>query len=136
MADRYFLSKLLELLIVREIASSSSSPSSPSSSPFHSSGVTLNCLNPGFCHSQLGREAGLKLKLMAFFLARSTVVGARTLVAAAQAGPESHGKYMSEGVVVEPSAWVRSEEGGRIGRKVWGEVRGKLEGEGVEFEVR
>ena len=70
---------------------------------------------------------------MGLFLARSAEVGSRTIVAAAEKGPESHGRYMSESEVVEPSEWVRSEEGRRVQERVWGELVRKLEGivEGV-----
>ncbi|KAL8950430.1 MAG: hypothetical protein Q9222_003524, partial [Ikaeria aurantiellina] len=45
MADRYFVSKLLQLLLARAMAA-------------HTSTITINALNPGFCHSELAREAG------------------------------------------------------------------------------
>ncbi len=44
--------------------------------------------------------SGIKMaifKLARFFLARTTEVGARTLVASAAAGKESHGWYMDDG---------------------------------------
>ncbi|KAI4170654.1 MAG: hypothetical protein LQ348_007075, partial [Seirophora lacunosa] len=138
MADRYFVSKLLEIFIVREMAARSTSSSSPYP-------ITINCLNPGFCRSELGREAGWTLYLWGLVLARSPEVGSRTIVAAAEAGVKAgaarvkagaaraHGAYMSEGVVAEPSELVRSEEGARVQRKVWAELVEKLEGitEGV-----
>lgn len=117
MADRYYVSKLLEIFGVREIASLTGS----------SYPVTINCLNPGFCHSELAREAGWNLYIMGLLLARSTEVGSRTIVAAAEAGPESHGKYLSESLVAEPSEFVRSEEGTRVQKKVWAELTAKLE---------
>lgn len=89
--------------------------------------VTVNTLNPGFCHSELAREAGWYLYIMALLLARSTEVGSRTIVAAAAAGPETHGKYMSESLVVEPSEFVRSKEGLQVQKKVWVELMAKLE---------
>lgn len=117
MLDRYFVSKLLKLFCVRELASRAG-PSSP---------VIINCLNPGFCHSQLGREAGWYSYIMGLLLARSTQVGSRTIVAAAAAGPETHGKYMSDGFLEEPSEFVRSEEGIRLQKKLWAELTARLE---------
>lgn len=110
--ERYQVSKLLEVLVVRQIA------------PRIGGGVVLNMLNPGLCHSELSRDGGLGLAVMKFFLARSTEVGSRTLVAAGLAGEESHGKYMSDGVVTDQSlsAFVRSDEGDRAGKKVWKEL--------------
>lgn len=112
LGERYSTSKLLEVLVIRQIA------------PRVKGGVTLNMLNPGLCHSELSRDAGLGLAVMKFFLARSTEVGSRTLVAAGLAGEESHGKYMSDAVVAEHdlSAFVRSDEGDRAGKKVWKEL--------------
>ncbi|KIW31656.1 uncharacterized protein PV07_03268 [Cladophialophora immunda] len=118
MKERYQTSKLLEVLTVRQIAPK-----------LVGSGVILNCLNPGLCHSELAREGSFVLEVLKFFLARSTEVGSRTLVAAAEAGMESHGKYMSDAKVNEGqlSAFVRSEDGGAAGKKVWVELSDILE---------
>jgi NAD(P)-dependent dehydrogenase (short-subunit alcohol dehydrogenase family) len=117
MLERYFVSKLLQVFIVREMASRTG-PSYP---------VVINCLNPGFCHSELAREAGWYLYIMGLLLARSTEVGSRTILAAAEAGPETHGKYMSESLVIDPSEFVMSEEGARVQKQVWTELVAKLE---------
>lgn len=120
MRTRYAASKLLEVFAVRELAPR-----------LADSGVILNMVNPGMCHSQLTRDdAGWTVWLVKKALARSTEVGARTLVAAAAAGPESHGMYMSDGEVAERglSRFVRTEEGEKVQRKVWGELCEILEG--------
>lgn len=117
-AERYPASKLLEVLVVRQIAPR-----------LAGSGVVLNVLNPGLCHSELSREAGLGLEIMKFFLARSSEVGSRTLVAAATAGKESHGKYMTDGLVADKalSPFVQSEDGTAAAKKVWKELSEILE---------
>ena len=118
MGERYPLSKLLEILIGREIAAQHPQPYP----------VILNLVNPGFCHSSLMREMhliGLVFKFI--FGARTTEQGSRTYLAATSMGPESHGKYLSNARLEEPSAFVRSEEGKEAGRRVWEELRGKLE---------
>ncbi|PPJ54312.1 hypothetical protein CBER1_06132 [Cercospora berteroae] len=117
MGERYFVSKLLQVLATREMAARVG----------NSYPVVINCLNPGFCHSELAREAGWYLYLMALLFARSTEMGSRTIVAAAAAGPESHGKYMSEGNITEPGEMVRSREGTMLQRKLWAELTAKLE---------
>ncbi|RCI17268.1 hypothetical protein L249_3150 [Ophiocordyceps polyrhachis-furcata BCC 54312] len=117
MTTRYALSKLFQILVVREMAARTGA----------SFPVTINCVNPGFCHSQLGREAGWYLYIMGLFLARSTEVGSRTVVAGAAAGPETHGKYMSESVVTEPGEFVTSRKGAEAQAKVWSELTAKLE---------
>jgi NAD(P)-dependent dehydrogenase (short-subunit alcohol dehydrogenase family) len=118
MKERYPTSKLLEVLVIRKIAPM-----------LQGKGVTLNMLNPGLCHSELGREAGLFLTVLKFFLARTTEVGSRTLVASACAGPESHGKYMHDGKVNEGelSPFVTSAEGDKAADKVWNELKVILE---------
>lgn len=116
--NRYPTSKLLEVLAIRQIAPK-----------LNGSGVILNYLNPGLCHSELGREAPFFLTIMKFFLARTTEVGSRTLVASAAAGPESHGKYMTDAKVDDEalSPFVRSEDGAKASHKVWKELSEILE---------
>jgi NAD(P)-dependent dehydrogenase (short-subunit alcohol dehydrogenase family) len=118
MGERYPLSKLLEVLLVQELAGR-----------VRGSEVIINMVNPGLCHSQLGRESGLKFQLMKLVLARSTEVGARTLVAGATAGLESHGAYMTDGHVENTmlSPFVRSDEGRQAREKLWGELSSILE---------
>jgi len=58
--------------------------------------VTLNLLNPGLCHSELSRNSPFILEVLKFFLARTTEVGSRTLVAAACERHETHGEYMDD----------------------------------------
>ncbi|RMZ82606.1 hypothetical protein DV738_g1677, partial [Chaetothyriales sp. CBS 135597] len=84
---------------------------------------------PGLCHSALGRESGWAFATVKFLMARTTEVGSRTLVAAAAAGRESHGKYMRDSVVDdgELSAFVRSPEGDKAAEQVWTELSAILE---------
>lgn len=111
--ERYPTSKLLEVLVVRHIAPM-----------LDGSGVILNMLTPGLCHSELARDGGAFLAVMKFLLARSTEVGSRTLVAAAVAGEESHGRYMVDAEVKDGdlSDFVKSGEGEVAAEKVWGEL--------------
>lgn len=60
-------------------------------------------------------------------MARSTEVGSRTIVHSAAAGVESHGQYMSECRVKEPSTFVRSDEGAKTQERVHEELMGILE---------
>lgn len=118
MDQRYMTSKLLEVLAIRQFAPK-----------LANTDVVLNMLNPGLCHSSLGREAGWFLYLLKLALARTTEVGSRTLVAAAVAGEESNGKYMHDGHVAEGelSPFVRSAEGDAVGKRVWSELKAILE---------
>ncbi|KAJ6088629.1 Short-chain dehydrogenase/reductase family protein [Penicillium sp. IBT 16267x] len=118
MASRYPLSKLLEVLVVQELAGK-----------VRGSEVIINMVNPGLCHSQLGREAGWGLWLLKQALARTTEVGSRSLVTGILTGLESHGAYISDGVVENTSLseFVRSAEGAKAREKVWSEVTTILE---------
>jgi len=99
--DRYTVTKLLEIMAVREIGALLGNEKSEHSC------VIVNCLTPGVCKSEFNREAeapdsarlmkwGTKLVVCT---ARSTEVGARTLVAGLEAGEESRGAYMEDSCV-------------------------------------
>lgn len=94
--------------------------------------VTLNTLTPGFCHSELTRNAVFPLSLVIWIgktlLARTTEVGSRTLVAAAAAEDDTHGQYMVDCKSIEPSKFVRSEDGQKAQKKVYAELLEILEG--------
>lgn len=115
---RYPASKLLQVFLTCELASR-----------LEGSGVVVNMLQPGMCHSQLTREDGWMTAILKLFLARSTEVGSRTLAAASSAGPESHGAYMRDGVVDNDglSSFVRSEDGEAAQKKLWKELSEILE---------
>lgn len=68
------------------------------------------------------------MTLMKLFLARTTEAGSRTLVASVIAGEESHGQYMSDCEVAEPSEFVRSAEGEKVQAEVHKELMAILEG--------
>jgi NAD(P)-dependent dehydrogenase (short-subunit alcohol dehydrogenase family) len=123
-ADRYNTSKLLEIMAVRELAQAITN----SGKPF----VIINTVNPGYCISELQRNAPpilyFFLQLGALLLARTTEIGSRTLFAGAVAGEESHGMYMSECKVKQPSAFVSSEDGAKSQKKVYEQLLNILEG--------
>jgi NAD(P)-dependent dehydrogenase (short-subunit alcohol dehydrogenase family) len=118
MGERYQVTKLLEVLAVRGMCDERSSTAIP---------VTINYVNPGLCHSELGRDMGLMFTLFKLVVARSTELGSRTLVDAAMKGPESHGMYCSDCRVALPSEFVLSEKGWEVQQRVWTELKEKLE---------
>lgn len=118
MGERYQVTKLLEVLAVRAMADARGSTSIP---------VTINCVNPGLCHSELGRDLGFFFSLMKMVLARSTEKGSRTLVDAGTKGPESHGCYLSDCKIELPSDFVVSTKGWETQNRVWEELKEKLE---------
>jgi retinol dehydrogenase 12 len=119
--ERNPLSKLMEILFVQEFVKHANAQ------PI----VTL--VNPGFCHSNLVQtDSALRRGVMWVFktlLARTTEVGSRNLVAGVVAGPESHGKYMSDGVNQEHGliAWITTEDGERKQKKVYEQTMAILE---------
>lgn len=122
-SDRYNTSKLLEIFVVRELAPAISESRKPK--------IILNCLNPGLCESNLMQHASIPLSIAArvgkILIGRTTEVGSRTLFSGGTAGEESHGKYMSDCKVGEPSAFVRSVEGREAQERVWKELSVILE---------
>lgn len=131
MSDRYQMSKLCEVFIVRQMAAQrpTRSSSSAAADPANDYPVTINMLNPGFCHSELTREVGAfhPLQLMKLLIARTTDVGSRTLVHAATCGPETHGQYMSDCEIEPPSKLVRSHEGELLQPMIYKELCLNLE---------
>ncbi|KAL9122635.1 MAG: hypothetical protein Q9187_000802 [Circinaria calcarea] len=115
---RYEVSKLLEVFYARELAARMTGNEKPN--------IIVNLVNPGFCYSGLIKNASLGIKVFRFFVARSTEEGSRTLVAAAGAGPESHGQYMTISQVAPPAPFVLSEEGAKTQQRVWTELSEKL----------
>ena len=91
---RYNVSKLMEVFLVRELASRTTG-SKPD--------VAINMLNPGLCHSELVRDqsmiANLIIRGIKAILARSGEEGGSTLVHSASVGMESHGKFMTNGAI-------------------------------------
>jgi retinol dehydrogenase 12 len=123
MADRYGDSKLLQILVARELALELDRSGGPH--------VIVNTLSPGLCRSQLFRHAPWPVSwfmpISLYLLGRTLEMGSRTLVAAASAGEETHGKYMVDCKVHAESSFVRSEEGRAVQKKVFEELLGILE---------
>ncbi|KAK2042737.1 short chain dehydrogenase [Colletotrichum somersetense] len=115
----YLLSKLFEVLGVRKFAEMHPASEYP---------VTVNNVNPGFCHSELARDIDTwRMWLMKLTLARTTEYGSRNLVYAGSVGVESHGHYISDCAVAKPSPFVRSKEGKEAQDRIWNELVQKLE---------
>jgi len=117
MAYRYNHSKLLNLLFARALASRL-----PPSCP-----IIVNCIDPGFCVSQLRRDyrfpAAQLDQLLNLILAHSSEEGSRQLVWGAVGGQgreeELKGAYISDSDVREPSDYVIGEEGKIVQDRAW-----------------
>jgi NAD(P)-dependent dehydrogenase (short-subunit alcohol dehydrogenase family) len=115
MEERYNTSKLLQILLFREMVLKAADDS-----------VVINMVNPRFCRSNIAREhdLGIIFAIVQKLLARTTEVGGRTLVAGATGGDESHGAYMMDAKVHNGalSVFIRSGEGKKVQTKLWQEL--------------
>jgi NAD(P)-dependent dehydrogenase (short-subunit alcohol dehydrogenase family) len=89
-ADRYVLSKMLEHMAARELATLL---------PISQSGVIVNVVDPGLCKTSLTRDLSffqrIKAALAKAAIGRTPEMGSRTLLHGIAAGEESHGKYLT-----------------------------------------
>ncbi|TDZ15188.1 Short chain dehydrogenase atnD [Colletotrichum orbiculare MAFF 240422] len=124
MHDRYNVSKLIEVLLVRELADRVTSSKMPGN-------VVVSILNPGIADTEMARNVGWfhgkVLKVVFGIVGRTPEAASRTIVLAAGGGQETHGKYLDDGKVGEPSAFVLSSDGNRVQKQLWDELLEKLE---------
>lgn len=118
MAMRYPLSKLIEHLCFLELAART-----------RDTPVTINVVNPGWCLTELSRYRGEPFiqKVMALIFRRTSEAGGKTLVHAVTAGPDTHGKYLSECQVKPMSVYVRSAAGVEAQKRLYSELVKRLE---------
>jgi retinol dehydrogenase 12 len=144
--DRYPVTKLLEIMIVREMVrrlnqikgdglthqngSENRSQKQDCDSDSENS-VVITLVNPGFCISEFTRDlSGFEFyahRTMSFLIGRKTEVGSRNLVLGVAAGKDSHGQYMSDGANQELGWWLKSVEGEDVQRAVFEEVMERLD---------
>ncbi|KAH8649299.1 short-chain dehydrogenase/reductase, partial [Xylariales sp. PMI_506] len=122
--NRYEISKLMEVLLIRELVSHLDDAKFP---------VIITLVNPGLCNSTIGHTATgppppkpFLFKLFSF-IERTTEVGSRTLVLGACADLESHGQFMSDGKNQEVEAWIYEDVGKRAQKKVFDQTMKVLE---------
>ncbi|PFH49405.1 hypothetical protein AMATHDRAFT_147710 [Amanita thiersii Skay4041] len=118
---RYHHSKLINILFIRAL-----------NAHLKNQSITVNTVNPGYCHSDLQRNytglSGIFADLSQRIFAISTEEGSRQLVWAAlgECDQELGGAYISRSEVTEPSDFVISEEGKEVQEKLWVETLGIL----------
>ncbi|KAH6626953.1 hypothetical protein B0J18DRAFT_426109 [Chaetomium sp. MPI-SDFR-AT-0129] len=129
MNDRYATTKLLDLLLARELAArlDAAAQPNPEANP-----IIVNAVNPGLCKSNLFQDlvsfGQFVVSVGTFFVGRTIEQGSRALMAGVEGGRASHGKYVDSGVIGDPSPFVLSEKGAVVQKKVWEELMGILEG--------
>lgn len=119
--DRYFLSKGILQMMVQRMTTDMATGNKAGKD------VIVNCVAPGYCRTELFRTSATAMsKLALTLIGRDSDVGARCSVVGAvgkTGGVESHGMYMSEGVVKgSGSEWFKTEQGREIGKRIWDEV--------------
>ncbi|KAK9489384.1 hypothetical protein V1508DRAFT_61248 [Lipomyces doorenjongii] len=101
--------------------------------PVSGSGVVINLLDPGLCKTELIPNLGpvykSAVKLLRFFLARTSEEGSRNLLHAAMSGEESRGKYLSQCDIKEHwfAPFVTNWKGQNMQEKVWTQLQAGLE---------
>ncbi|KAJ6442471.1 acylase ACY 1 [Purpureocillium lavendulum] len=138
--DRYNITKLLQLMLMRKLAAASDGDdgASGNNQGQHRRRIIINALHPGLCRTQLFRRSFWPLSWavwLAFALfGRSPEMGSRTLLVAACAGSETHGRWMTDCKTQDWPLVVERDESNRVMDKVWGELAEILEG--IEPGVR
>lgn len=124
MKDRYPVSKLIQLLCVRELASEVSKSSKEGR-------IIVSTINPGYVDTAIMREASFPYSMFLFvmkhLLSRTAEQGGRTLVNGAEGGDETHGQYLDDCHVGEVSSFVKSEDGMKTQKRLWAELSTKLQ---------
>lgn len=126
MGARYPLSKLIVHLCFRELAKTEELADQGKKA---SSRVVVNLVNPGWCATELHRYNGEPVwqRIMAVIFCRTAEEGGRTLVHGVTAGPDTHGKYLSECLIKPQSAYMRSEQARKDQQAVWEQLMQRLE---------
>jgi NAD(P)-dependent dehydrogenase (short-subunit alcohol dehydrogenase family) len=101
--EAYGRSKLCNILFTRELARR-----------LHNTGVTANCLHPGFVATRFGDQSGgtiSRLIWLAKYFAISPDKGAETIVYLASSSDlaETTGQYFYKSVPTTPSSWARDD---------------------------
>lgn len=123
MAQRYCLSKLMEILLVRELVADIRLKREQDS-------VIINTVNPGFCRTTLDRGSNQSIvrNLFKLLLARTSEMGSRTeFHAAVCTSIDDQGQYLSNCQRSETSEYVKSREGKLMGRRLYKELLAKFE---------
>ncbi|KAI1739505.1 NAD(P)-binding protein [Xylaria scruposa] len=121
---RYQDSKLLQVLVHREVVKRLAKYESGVSP------ITFNLVSPGLCVSNIDNKDGkygLGMRLVHKLFFRTTEVGARTLVHATYAGPETHGGFLVDQRLAEMESWILTDMGQRAQLKAYEQTMAILE---------
>ncbi|KAI1754134.1 NAD(P)-binding protein [Xylaria castorea] len=132
---RYQDSKLLQVLVLREVVKRLAKHKSDIPP------ITFNLVSPGLCVTNIDNKDGkygLGMRLVHKVFYRTTEVGARTLVHATYAGPETHGGYLVDQRLPELESWILTDMGQRAQLKAYEQTMAILEKRkpGIASEAR
>ncbi|KAL5374117.1 hypothetical protein DPSP01_012178 [Paraphaeosphaeria sporulosa] len=122
--QRYYTSKLLNVLWTRELASKISPEE-----------VVVNTVNPGFCYSGLHRHSASFINVFLWLFAWTPEQGGSCLTDALVRQGGSHGAYVSEQRLTAPSPFVLSPEGATVQKKIWSETIALLKQEAPAIDM-
>ena len=122
---RYNVSKLVQLLIFRELAADMAQSQKAGR-------IVTSIINPGWVATNVMREAvgcifTTWIRVGGKLIGRTPEQGARTVIHAAYGDDETYGKYLSDCHVSEPNEYVRGAEGKKVGEQLWHDLKVKLE---------
>ncbi|KPI36277.1 Retinol dehydrogenase 12 [Cyphellophora attinorum] len=122
MTDRYNVSKMVEMLAVRELAEQVTRSGKEGR-------VVVSQSNPGWVATNISASEPFPwfVRALKKVMARDTEMGSRTIVNAAEGGEETHGKYLSDCAPDVINPFVTSEDGAQAQKKVWSELCQLLE---------
>lgn len=123
MSQRYPLSKLLEILLVRELMNDIRGKGEQDN-------VIINTVNPGFCLTTLDRDIkpSAVVNFLKSILARTSEMGSRTeFHAAVCTSLNDQGHYLSNCMHGETSEYVQGSSGKEVGRRLYKELLAKFE---------
>ncbi|KAK9422872.1 hypothetical protein SUNI508_04539 [Seiridium unicorne] len=124
MKNRYPFTKLIQFLLLRQLASLL---------PVAQNGIVLNFANPGLCKTGLSRHVKLwsrmQITIGKNILGRTAEQGSRNLLFGAVAGRDSHGRFTGNCAIEEDRVpdWITDEEGQRTQQRVWDDIVKELE---------
>ncbi|KAL7800178.1 hypothetical protein V8C37DRAFT_364366 [Trichoderma ceciliae] len=122
--DRYVMTKFLEHMAARELASLL---------PVSETGVIVNVVDPGLCKTGLTKNLGFFQRAKAWLakaaIGRTPEMGSRTLIHGIAADEDSHGKYLTSCEIREDHIpeWMTNESGKVVQKQIWAELLERLE---------
>ncbi|KAH6696836.1 retinol dehydrogenase [Plectosphaerella plurivora] len=133
LSDRYKLTKLLQIMIVRQLAMAMRLSSK-------NDNIIVTSIHPGLCSTDLFRSFALPLKIphqvILKIIARTPEMGSRTLLAAALSKDEAeadqktatHGRFLDECAVGRFPDLMLGQDGEALQVEIWKELLEALEG--------